>query len=118
MCDAKNHSDLYVLETEKAAIGVDEIRDFTQYFQLSPQLGANKVGIIQDAHKLNHAAANALLKMLEEPPGNTIFFLVTSHPWRLLATIRSRCQRLFIQEPEPDVLLAWAKTQVPQHSCL
>lgn len=111
LVDAHNHSDLYCLETDKAAIGVDEIRDFTRYFQLSPQLGTVKVGIIQDAHKLNHAAANALLKMLEEPPGQTLFFLVTPYPWRLLPTIRSRCQRLFVQDPKPEALLHWARSQ-------
>jgi DNA polymerase III subunit delta' len=60
---------------------------------------------------LNSASANSLLKMLEEPPANTLFLLVTSQPQRLLATILSRCQAIDMPLPSKAEALTWLKTQ-------
>jgi DNA polymerase-3 subunit delta' len=69
--------------------------------------GRNKVVLITPADAMNVAASNALLKTLEEPPAGTRFILVTARPGQLPATIRSRCQVLALQAPEPALALSW-----------
>ena len=77
-----------------ATIPVDEVRRLRQFLSLSVEPKAWRVVIVDSADELHVAAANALLKSLEEPPPRTIFLLITSQPGRLLATIRSRCRVL------------------------
>ncbi|MEL7200874.1 MAG: DNA polymerase III subunit delta' [Pseudomonadota bacterium] len=78
------------LETE---IPVDRIRALTQSLSLTTSGGHGRVAIIDTADEMNRNAANALLKILEEPPANTLVLLLSHAPGRLLATIRSRCRR-------------------------
>jgi DNA polymerase III subunit delta' len=73
-------------------IPVDEVRRLKGFLSLSAGEEGRRVVIVDSADDLNPNAANALLKSLEEPPGRTIFLLITSAPGRLLATIRSRCR--------------------------
>ena len=73
-------------------IPIDVMRDLVREAQFQPFQGAVRVFIVDDAHKLNEAAANSLLKTLEEPSRTTRIVLVTPFPESLLATIRSRCQ--------------------------
>jgi DNA polymerase-3 subunit delta' len=73
-------------------IPVDEVRKLKSFLALSSGAEGRRVVIVDSADDLNSNAANALLKSLEEPPGRTIFLLVTSSPGRLLTTIRSRCR--------------------------
>lgn len=73
-------------------ISVESIRDAKQSLCLFPYHGKYKILIVEDAHKLNIAAQNALLKILEEPNPTTIIILVTHEEDRLLSTIKSRCQ--------------------------
>jgi DNA polymerase-3 subunit delta' len=75
-----------------ASIPVDEVRRLRQFLAMSAEPGAFRIVIVDSADELNIAAANALLKSLEEPPPRTLFLLVTAEPGRLLPTIRSRCQ--------------------------
>ncbi len=77
-----------------ASIPVDEVRRLRQFLSLSAEAGAWRIVIVDSADELNIAAANALLKSLEEPPPRTLFLLVTAEPGRLLPTIRSRCRTL------------------------
>lgn len=77
-----------------ATIPVDEVRNLRQFLAMSAEANAWRIVIVDTADELNIAAANALLKSLEEPPPRTIFLLVTSQPGRLLPTIRSRCRVL------------------------
>jgi DNA polymerase-3 subunit delta' len=78
----------------RADIVVEKVRLLqTERLAYQSHEGARWV-IVRDAHELNTAASNALLKTLEEPPRQTHFVMVTAHPDRLLATIRSRCQRV------------------------
>lgn len=72
-------------------IGVEEIRNLEQTLHLAAPGGACKVGVIVETDRMNDQAANAFLKTLEEPPGNTLLMLLTANPQRLLPTIRSRC---------------------------
>lgn len=75
-------------------IVVDDIRDMGAFFQLSATDGGRRVVIIDAADEMNVNAANALLKMLEEPPARTTLLLICHQPSRLLPTIRSRCRTL------------------------
>ncbi len=78
----------------KKSISVDQARDLPEFFSKSPSQAQARVAIIDAADDLNMNAANALLKVLEEPPEHGVLLLVTHAPGRLLATIRSRCRRL------------------------
>jgi len=100
------HPDLRWLAPEGAVIKVDAVREVVAFAQGTPQAGPRKVAVIADAHALNRNAANALLKTLEEPPAGTHLLLLSSHPGRLLPTIRSRCQSLEIR-PDPPAARRW-----------
>lgn len=78
----------------KAQIGVDDVRAMLAFFQMSSANGGRRVAIIDAADDMNTAAANALLKMLEEPPKDAVLLLIAHQPARLLPTIRSRCREL------------------------
>lgn len=94
-----NHSDLKVIQpNEESASGtvitVDQIREIGGFFSLSSGETRYRIVIIDSADDMNRNAANALLKILEEPPSNAILLLVSHAPGRLLPTIRSRCRML------------------------
>ena len=90
---------------------VEQIRDLGHWFSLTPDLGGAQVAVIHPAHRLNRAAANALLKTLEEPARDRYLLLVTDQPGRLPATIRSRGQQLVFRMPAPDEARAWLVAQ-------
>ena len=90
----------------KTAITVDEVRKLKSFFTLSAADGGRRVAIIDSADEMNSAAANALLKILEEPPKDTTILLVAHHPSRLLPTIRSRCRVLRCKTLDPTELAA------------
>jgi DNA polymerase-3 subunit delta' len=93
----------------RTEITVDQIRRLGQWFALSAQHGGAKVAVIAPADLLNTAAANALLKTLEEPAPGRVLLLVSSRPGRLPATVRSRCQRLEFRLPPRDEAIAWLR---------
>lgn len=98
--------------TKKRQISVAQIRQLVDYLSLSShQVNARRVILISPAELLNNASANALLKMLEEPPANTLFLLVTSQIQRLLPTIISRCQKIDMPKPTKTEALAWLQSQ-------
>jgi DNA polymerase III delta prime subunit len=78
---------------------IDEIRELIQFANQTSRLGQYKVILIENAERMNTAAANALLKTLEEPPGQMLMLLTTQHPHILLPTIRSRCQMIRCDSP-------------------
>ncbi|PIE16309.1 MAG: DNA polymerase III subunit delta' [Rhodobacterales bacterium] len=78
----------------KPVITVDEVRKLRNFFALSAADGGWRVVIVDTADEMNPNAANALLKLLEEPPDRTVMFLISHQPSRLLPTIRSRCRAL------------------------
>lgn len=85
---------LDVIEIDAASNrGIDEIRDLREKVKYAPSEGRYKVYIIDEVHMLTTEAFNALLKTLEEPPSHVIFVLATTEPYRIPATILSRCQR-------------------------
>jgi DNA polymerase-3 subunit delta' len=78
----------------RSAIPVEDIRSLKRAMTLAPTEGGWRVVIVDAAEDMNPSAANALLKLLEEPPARVVFFLVSHSPRRLLPTILSRCRRL------------------------
>jgi DNA polymerase-3 subunit delta' len=106
---ADHHPDLHWLfpEEDKRTISIEQIRAVSEAVALKPFRGTAKAVIIEPADSMTAAAANALLKTLEEPAGDTFLFLVTHDPERLPATIRSRCQRLPVPRPAPAELESW-----------
>lgn len=87
------HPDCFVLRPEGKAriIGVDAVRDTIGDIQRTSQAGGRKVAIIFEADRMNVQSANVFLKTLEEPPLSTTILLLTTRPYSLLTTIRSRC---------------------------
>jgi DNA polymerase-3 subunit delta' len=112
LVEAGSHPDMRRLErlvNEKTGnlarnISVDQVRSLADLFDLSPAMSDWRVVVIDSVDELEPSGANALLKMLEEPPPNSIFFLVSHAPGRLLPTIRSRCRRLDFQSLGDDVM--------------
>ncbi|MEM8980747.1 MAG: DNA polymerase III subunit delta' [Pseudomonadota bacterium] len=89
----------------KTAITIGEARKLKDFLALSSADGGHRVVIIDAADEMNISAANAILKLLEEPPTNTVFFLICHQPTRLLPTIRSRCRTLAFQPLDDDTLM-------------
>lgn len=87
-----------------SVIRVDEVRAATRRFRLSAAGGGWRIAIIDAADDLNPQAANALLKIIEEPPPRSLFLLISHQPGRLLPTIRSRCRRLMLEPLGQDDL--------------
>ncbi len=87
-------------------IGVEEARRLGSFLALSAADGGMRVVIVDPADELNASAANAILKLLEEPPRNVVFLLVSHQPARLLPTIRSRCRTLALRRLTPGALSA------------
>jgi DNA polymerase-3 subunit delta' len=94
-------------ESKSGEITIDAIRTLTERAALTPLRSARKLILIDPADRMNAAAANALLKTLEEPAGDTLLCLIGEQPGRLPATIRSRCQWLKVHTPPADEALAW-----------
>lgn len=111
-----NHPDYRRIEPEEVgkAIKIDTIRAFADKGALMAQAGGYKVTVIEPADAMNSAAANSLLKTLEEPTPWTIIMLVTSRPGRLPATIRSRCQRITCPAPPRKQAAEWLATQIEE----
>jgi len=92
-------------------IGIDRVRALTEFVQLTSHRQRAKVAVIAPAERMNAAAANALLKTLEEPPPGTYLILVSDQPGRVPATIRSRCRKLAAPLPAPAAARAWLAAQ-------
>lgn len=86
-------------------IVVADVRDLGQFLRLTPAAGGWRVAIVDAADDLNRNAANALLKVLEEPPRQALLLLTSHSPGRLLATIRSRCRRLPLAPLPADAVI-------------
>lgn len=103
---AGSHGDLLAItpdtSTATAAIKVDAIRKIGDFLSMTPAESSWRVVLIDSADDMNPNAANALLKLLEEPPSHAMIVLVSHNPGRLLATIRSRCRVIAFKPIEPD----------------
>jgi DNA polymerase-3 subunit delta' len=97
-------------------ISVDQVRELGELFAVTPALSPWRVVVIDAVDELEASGANALLKMLEEPPANCLFLLVSHVPGRLLPTIRSRCRRLDFQPLDDDAMTSVLAEQLPELS--
>src|SRR4051812_48784961 len=121
---AGSHPDMRWLErltNEKTGnlnrnIKVDQVRELGGFMAMTAALSPWRVAVIDSVDDLEPAGANALLKMLEEPPSNTLFFLVSHAAGRLLPTIRSRCRRLDFHELDDDAMTSILKARAPSLS--
>ena len=113
---AGSHPDNYVLEPEEAdkAIKVDQVRDLVSFVVQTAQMGGRKVVLIEPVEAMNINAANALLKSLEEPSGDTVLLLVSHQPSRLLPTIKSRCVQQACPLPSDAMSVAWLADALPE----
>jgi DNA polymerase-3 subunit delta' len=108
--DQVAHPDFCWIQPDGAVIKIDPIRRLNQFAVQTPQISKRKVAGIVDAHLMNKNAANALLKILEEPPRNTHILLVTPYWGRLPATIRSRCQQFTVAK-DSKLAAQWLEHQ-------
>ena len=91
----------------KKSIGVDQVRTLCERLGMTSMRSGYRVAIVVPADLMTIQAQNALLKTLEEPAPRTVLVLATARPSKLLATLRSRCQRIEIARPEPAATLRW-----------
>ena len=113
-CAAGSHPDRLdvAIEKDRREIVVDQIRDLIHTVGLTARLGGYKVVTVDHAERMNRHAANTLLKTLEDPPGATVFLLVSSNHALLLATIRSRCQMIGFPVADRGIALGWLRGRV------
>ena len=95
---------------------VDQVREVGRSLNLTTSLSDWRAIVFDTADDLEGAGANALLKMLEEPPANTVFFLVSPAPGRLLPTIRSRCRRLDFARLDDEVMTSLLSLSLPDEN--
>lgn len=109
------HNDFrYIYPAEdKSQIAIAQIRELIRFTKLTAGSGGWRVIIIDAVDDLTHAAANALLKILEEPPTKTIFLLVSHRPGSLLPTIRSRCSKLNFNNLDDAIILKLLSEKEP-----
>ena len=104
---ALQHPDLRIVEPDGAFIKIDQIRELQRELAYRPFEAGLKACIIDDADRMNPAAANSLLKTLEEPPGKAVLILLTASIGSMLPTIRSRCQQLQFRGISPEHIEAY-----------
>ena len=114
LVDARSHPDLFHLRRSlntdtgrmRAEIAVDDVRGLGAFMHMTPAMGKWRVAIVDSADEMNRNSANAVLKILEEPPPNAVLLIVAHAPGRLLPTIRSRCRRLALQPLVEDTVVS------------
>lgn len=100
-----NHPDIFYLENDDKTSGksknitIEQVRELMSFTALSPHYSQYKIVLVPDANLLNLNSANALLKILEEPPQSVLFFLISYNIAKLLPTIKSRCYKYLVQPP-------------------
>ena len=111
--DAGTHPDINRLDwIDKArVISVEQIRKLTAQLTLTTTYGPHRVAVINKAHTMTRAAANGLLKTLEEPGAGCVLILLADSDAHLPVTVRSRCQRVVLPLPSEACALAWLKEQ-------
>lgn len=108
-----HHPDIHWYRPEEGSkvVKVDAVRALTESSSLTAGGSGRSVYLIDPADGMNAAAANALLKTLEEPPGGAVLVLLSASPDQLPATIRSRCQRVALAPPGPAEAIDWLAGQ-------
>jgi DNA polymerase III subunit delta' len=98
-------------KAKSLVIKIEQVRAVADFMALTTHRAGYRVLLIHPAEAMHPAAANALLKTLEEPPAHTLIVLVSDQPARLLATIRSRCRMLSLGAPPREEALEWLRAQ-------
>lgn len=122
LIDARSHPDLFHLRRAlnhdtgriRAEIAVDDVRGLGEFMHMTPAMGKWRVAIVDSADEMNRNSANAVLKILEEPPPNAVLLIVSHAPGRLLPTIRSRCRRLALQPLKDDTVVKLLGDYAPE----
>jgi DNA polymerase III subunit delta' len=122
LVDARSHPDLFHLRRTlnpdtgrmRAEIAVDDVRDLGGFMHMTPAMGQWRVAIVDSADEMNRNSANAVLKVLEEPPPNAVLLIVAHAPGRLLPTIRSRCRRLAMPPLADDIVMRLLGDHAPE----
>ena len=115
------HADLMTVERNwdktrkrlRGEIVIDDVREISHFLHLTSAEGGWRIVVIDGADEMNRNSANALLKLLEEPPHGTLLMLVCHAPGRLLPTIRSRCRRLILQPLAREEVRSLIRTHEP-----
>jgi DNA polymerase-3 subunit delta' len=112
LLEGQAHPDYFELQPEEGSefIKVAQVRNLIAKLELTTSISMRKVAYIHPAERMNIAAANALLKSLEEPAGDTVLILVSDNPGNLPVTIRSRCQAISINQPDSELVLDWLES--------
>ncbi|MCW5745015.1 MAG: DNA polymerase III subunit delta' [Alphaproteobacteria bacterium] len=117
---AGGHPDLRLVQRSlnergrlRTEIVVEDVRELGQFMRLTPAEGGWRVAVIDAADEMNRNAANAVLKILEEPPPRSLLLLVAHAPGRLLPTIRSRCRRLMLHALPEDTVVSLIGDYLP-----
>src|ERR1044072_219188 len=103
---AETHADVRRIIPEGLSIGVDEMRGIVQIASRRPTTGHRQIVVVEDADRLTEGAANALLKVVEEPPPSTVFLLCAPSvdPEDISITLRSRCRHVALVTPPVDAI--------------
>jgi DNA polymerase-3 subunit delta' len=122
LIDARSHPDLFHLRRTlnpdtgrmRSEVVVDDVRGLGEFMHMTPAMGDWRVAIVDAADEMNRNAANAVLKILEEPPPKAVLLIVAHAPGRLLPTIRSRCRRLALQALDDDTVIQLVADYAPE----
>ena len=122
LVDARSHPDLFHLRRTlddkgsriRSEIAVDDVRGLGAFMHMTPAMGQWRVAIVDAADEMNRNSANAVLKVLEEPPPNAVLLIVAHAPGRLLPTIRSRCRRLVLKPLADELVVRLLGEHAPQ----
>lgn len=109
--EQKTHPDFFLLEADNETIKIDQIRDLQKKLSKAPLEAPLKIVLIDNAQELTLQASNSLLKVIEEPPANTLFIFIAPNLFRLLPTIRSRCRKIYFHPPSLAEASEWLATQ-------
>lgn len=106
------HPDFHHLTTlpDKSSLSVDQIRALCSELSMTSHSMGTKVAVIEPANLMTPSAANALLKTLEEPPGDTCLILIADQVQTLPATILSRCVQVVVSPPDSDIGVQWLRS--------
>ena len=104
---ANNHPDIIQIQPRGPFIKIEQIRTLLQTLSRKPYEATTRVVVISEAHCMNAAASNALLKILEEPPDRSMLVLTANHRSDLLPTIASRCQPLKFNRISEKFIVSW-----------
>lgn len=113
-CDEGAHPDLHIYRPDGASFKVDTVREVRRAVQLTPGEGDRAVYIMEEAQAMTPSAQNALLKVFEEPPKGTVFFLLTEKRESLLPTVRSRGRTVRLSAAEDEEIAAYLREKHPK----